>query len=103
MQLFGLSSELAGGPWRGLRSVYAEHLKNPGTKAYTYAEARSMFDLFSSVEISTPLTHGDLLDSEVGQRHRGAALRIANALWPRWLIRRALPGAGLFMLIRAVR
>jgi len=94
---------LAGRPWRGLRSVYAEHLESPGTKAYTYAEPRGMFDRFSSVEISTPLTHGDLLDSEAGQRHRGAALRIAKALWPRWLIRRALPRAGLFMLIRAMR
>lgn len=94
---------LKGRPLQSLRSIYSEYLESPGTKAYTYAEVRVIFDRFSSVEISTPLTHGDLLESEVGQRHRGAMLRIAKVIWPRWLIRRALPRAGLFMLIRAVK
>jgi SAM-dependent methyltransferase len=94
---------LAGRPWRGLRSIYAEHLESPGTKAYSYPEARDIFSRFSSVAISTPLSHGDLLDSEVGQRHRGLVLRIAKSIWPRWLICRILPRAGLFMLIEAVK
>ena len=90
---------LAGRPWRSLRSIYAEHLESPGTKAYSIAEARQLFAQFTDVKISTPLGHGDLLESDVGQRHRGIALTLAKAFWPRWFIRRFLPGAGLFMLI----
>jgi SAM-dependent methyltransferase len=92
---------LAGRPWRSLRSIYAEHLESPGTKAYSYAEARQLFAQFTDVNISTPLAHGDLLESDVGQRHRGIALTLAKALWPRWFIRRFMPSAGLFMLIEA--
>lgn len=33
---------LAGRPWRSLRSIYAEHLESPGTKAYSYIEARQL-------------------------------------------------------------
>ena len=92
---------LAGRPWRSLRSIYAEHLESPGTKAYPYIEARQLFTQFAAVQISTPLTHGDLLESDVGQRHRGIALTLAKVFWPRWFIRRFMPGAGLFMLIDA--
>lgn len=92
---------LAGRPWRRLSPIYAEHLESPGTKAYSVAEARQLFGAFSQVQITTPLGHGDLLESEVGQRHRGLALTLAKTLWPRWFIRRFLPGAGLFMLIEA--
>ncbi|CAM8625120.1 SmtA SAM-dependent methyltransferases [Burkholderiales bacterium] len=92
---------LAGKPWRSLRSVYAEHLESPGTKAYSIAEARQLFAEFTDVRISTPLGHGDLLESDVGQRHRGLALTLAKKLWPRWFIRHFLPGAGLGMMIEA--
>jgi len=92
---------LAGRPWRSLRSIYAEHLESPGTKAYSYTEARQLFAKFAEVKISTPLTHGDLLESDVGQRHRGPILTLAKRLWPRWFIRRFFPEAGLFMLIDA--
>ena len=92
---------LAGRPWRRLGSIYAEHLESPGTKAYSIAKARQLFTAFRDIQISTPLTHGDLLESDVGQRHRGLALTLTKILWPRWFIRRFLPGAGLFMLIEA--
>lgn len=92
---------LAGRPWRSLRSIYAEHLESPGTKAYSRDEARQLFAQFTDKKISTPLAHGDLLESDVGQRHRGIALTVAKALWPRWFIRRFMPDAGLFMLIEA--
>ena len=88
-------------PWRTLRSIYADHLESPGTKAYTVAEARQLLAGFDDVSIRTQLTHGDLLESGAGQRHQGALLAAARALWPRSLIRRALPGCGLFMLIQA--
>ena len=88
-------------PWRTLRSIYAEHLESPGTKAYSMAEARQLLAGFEDISIRTQLTHGDLLESGAGQRHRGALLAAARAVWPRSLIRRVLPGCGLFMLIRA--
>lgn len=67
---------LTGKLWLSLNNIYARHLESPGTKAYTVHEARVLFEKFSEVKISTVLTHGDLLDSDVGQRHRGYLLFI---------------------------
>lgn len=94
---------LTGRPGRTLADIYARYLESPGTKAYTTDEARGLFTRFSSVEIETVLTHGDLLSSAAGQRHRGSWLTIARALWPRAIIRALLPRRGLFMLIKATK
>jgi len=91
---------LAGRPWRSLDDVYAVHLESPGTKAYTKDEAADLFADASDLHIETVLTHGDLLEGLAGQRHQGLILSMARLLWPRFLIRRLVPGAGLFMLIR---
>lgn len=88
-------------PWLSLRQIYARYLESPGTKAYSIAEARRLFSEFSSVGIRVVLTHGDLLESMAGQRHQGPLLSLARRIWPRALIRRLLPGLGLFMLIEA--
>lgn len=88
-------------PWRSLGSLYAEHLESPGTKAYSRSEARRLFQAYAAVHIETVLTHGDLLTSAAGQRHRGPLLALARRVWPRWAFKRLTPGAGLFMLIRA--
>lgn len=88
-------------PWVSLREIYAQYLESPGTKAYSNDEARKLFTVFSSVSIKTPLTHGDLLESNVGQRHKGVVLSIVKKIWPRWLIRIVMPNSGLFMLIEA--
>jgi ubiquinone/menaquinone biosynthesis C-methylase UbiE len=90
-------------PWMPLGEIYAQYLESPGTKAYSVNEARQLFATFSEVRIRTVLTHGDLLESDAGQRHRGMSLKIAKRLWPRWIIRHAFPGAGLFMLIDATK
>jgi SAM-dependent methyltransferase len=86
-----------------LTSLYARYLESPGTKAYSVAEARRLFSAFREVRIRTVLTHGDLLESAEGQRHRGWLLGVARKIWPRWFIRRFFPKAGLFMLIEAKR
>lgn len=88
-------------PWLTLPQIYSRYLESPGTKAYSVAEARQLFSAFSQLRIRTVLTHGDLLESDAGQRHQGAFLSLAKKLWPRALIRRLLPRAGLFMLIEA--
>ena len=90
-------------PWMTLTDIYARYLESPGTKAYSLAEARRLFAAFSSIEIQTVLTHGDLLESGAGQRHRGAFLAIARGIWPRALLRRFATGHGLFMLICATK
>lgn len=87
-------------PWTTLRAIYADHLESPGTKAYSKAAARRLFADFSSVRVWTRLSHGDLLESEAGQRHAGPLLSLARALWPRPLLR-LVPSLGLFMLIEA--
>lgn len=94
---------LAGRPTRSLSDIYARHLESPGTKAYTVDEARALFRRFANVQVETVLTHGDLLQSGAGQRHRGPLLTIARALWPRRILKRLMPGHGLFMLISAKR
>lgn len=92
---------LTGRPWRTLNYIYSRYLESPGTKAYSVGEARALFAAFSKVQIKTVLTHGDLLESEAGQRHGGMLLSIARRFWPRRLIRWVFPQAGLFMLIEA--
>jgi SAM-dependent methyltransferase len=88
-------------PFLSLESIYAKYLESPGTKAFSRAEAFDLFADFTYVNIKTPLAHGDLLQSSVGQRHRGFFLAIARLFWPRWFIRRFFSGNGLTMMITA--
>jgi SAM-dependent methyltransferase len=90
-------------PWTSLAQIYARYLESPGTKAYTCSQARAMFGRFATVDVSTVLTHGDLLESAAGQRHEGAMLAVARRIWPRTLLRRFASGHGLFMLITATK
>ncbi len=101
LMLWARYALLAGRPWMPMREVYARYLESPGTKAYTVNEARKLFAAFSQVEITTVLSHGDLLTSMAGQRHKGALLSLARGVWPRSLLKRFFPGLGLFMLIQA--
>ncbi len=90
-------------PWTSMREIYDRYLESPGTKAYTPNEARALMSGFEDIRIRTVLTHGDLLESGAGQRHRGPLLTLARRIWPRWLIRRMAPGMGLFMLIEGTK
>lgn len=90
-------------PWTSLATIYARYLESPGTKAYSVRQARELFREFGSVEIVTTLTHGDLLDSEAGQRHSGALLELVRRMWPRSLLRKVAKRQGLFMLITAIK
>lgn len=97
---FGL---LAMNPFRSLEEIYARHLESPGTKAFSRNQALKLFEDFTYVDINTPLSHGDLLESSVGQQYTGFALSIARLIWPRWIIRRFFPNNGLFMMITAYK
>jgi len=87
-------------PLLTLEEIYSTFLESPGTKAYSRKQAKELFFSFKSIDIKTPLTHGDLLESDVGQRHKGLILTIASRVFPRWLVRLVMPNSGLFMLIR---
>ena len=93
-----------GRPLTSLASIYARHLESPGTKAFTPAEARAMILPFATnVAVRAELTHGDLLSSGAGQRHKGALLDLARRLWPRGLLKRVATHNGLFLLISGQR
>jgi SAM-dependent methyltransferase len=87
-------------PFMTLDQIYARYLESPGTKAYSVEEARCLFPGAAGIDIRTILTHGDLLTSEAGQRHKGLVLSAARMIWPRYLIRRFFKDHGLCMLIR---
>ena len=90
-------------PFTSLKTIYSKYLESPAPKLYSKNEAKKLFSDFSVVEIKTVLTHGDLLQSEAGQRHRGPLIEIARKIWPRKLIQLLLPNAGLFMLIKVTK
>lgn len=90
-----------GRPWVSLDEIFSQYLESPGTKAYSVPAARQMFARWSEVNVSTVLSHGDLLESGAGQRHAGALLSLARRMWPRAALKRFLPGLGLFMMIDA--
>jgi SAM-dependent methyltransferase len=90
-----------GRPWLTLSNIYSSYLESPGTKAYSVEEARALFSAFSEVNITTRLSHADLLESEAGQRHCGLLLQLARKLWPRSILKRLFPRQGLCMLIEA--
>jgi ubiquinone/menaquinone biosynthesis C-methylase UbiE len=90
-------------PWRSLEYIYDHYLESPGTKAYSYKGARELLSQFDIHSIETPLGHGDLLTSPVGQRHRGILLTVARAIWPRTLLKLILPTHGLGMMITCTK
>jgi len=74
-------------PFAGLRSLIESHVESPGTKAFTIAELRALFQRFCNVEIEPTVTAYDL---RVGRR------------WfaPRWLLGLVPKGLGWFVLVR---
>lgn len=86
-------------PFRSLQYIYHHYLESPGTKAYSYKEAKVLFNKFKIISIESPLGHGDLLTSEAGQRHKGTLLSIARKIWPRWFFKLFMPNSGLSLMI----
>jgi ubiquinone/menaquinone biosynthesis C-methylase UbiE len=86
-------------PYRSLEFIYHNYLESPGTKAYSYEEAKLLFSKFKIISIDSPLGHGDLLTSDAGQRHRGLILTLAKKLWPRWFFKTFMKKYGLSLLI----
>jgi SAM-dependent methyltransferase len=92
-----------GKPWTSLRTIYATYLESPGTQAFSRKEAHRLFEGVIDLRLRVALTHGDLLESGAGQRHRGFCLTLARRLWPRWLLRRVARPFGLFLMISGTK
>jgi len=90
-------------PFTSLNKIFCNYLESPGTKAYSITEAKELFYKFKSVNITTVLTHGDLLTSEAGQRHKDILLDIARIIFPIFIIKTFFPKNGLFMLIELIK
>ena len=78
---------LKGKPFKKMSEIYSDYLESPGTKAYTVSEAKELTTLFSKSEIKVQLSFGDLLEGDVGARHKGLMLSIAKMFYPRPLIK----------------
>jgi ubiquinone/menaquinone biosynthesis C-methylase UbiE len=78
---------LKGKPLRGLNEIYSDHLESPGTKAYTVSESKKLTKLFKKSNITVQLSFGDLLEGDVGARHKDLLLTIAKIVYPRSLIK----------------
>lgn len=78
-------------------------MESPGTKAYTCHEARERFQGASKVSTGVEPTHGDLLESGAGQRHKAPVLAVARRLWRRRLLRRVGKRFGLFLLVSGTK
>ena len=88
-------------PLKSLNEIYSKHLESPGTKAYSMPEAKELSRNFSRTEYKIQLCHGDLLEGDVGSRHKGILLSTAKLIYPRFLLKfinRLFP-IGLFLLI----
>ena len=86
-------------PFRSLDYIYHHFLESPGTKAYSYKEAKELFKKFEMISIDSTLGHADLLTSEAGQRHKGYVLSLARKIWPRWFFKKFMPKYGLSLMI----
>ena len=90
-----------GRPFRDLNAIYSEYLESPGTKAYSISEAEKLTKLFRKSTMKVQLSFGDLLEGDVGVRHKGILLTVAKAVYPRSLIKllAKLFPFGLYLLI----
>lgn len=74
-------------PLKKISEIFSEYLESPGTKAYTINEAKKLTRFFSKSEIKVQLSFADLLEGDVGARHKSLMLNVGKMLYPRTLIK----------------
>lgn len=95
---------LKGKPFRTLYDVYFHHLESPGTKCYTPAQAKALFQGYSKVDIQVQMNHGDLMLWDKTQKSHGSLVtRLLRRVWPRWFFRVFMPNHGLYLMIQATK
>jgi SAM-dependent methyltransferase len=88
---------------RTIDDVIAKENESPGTRAYAAADLRLLLRAFSSARYRACLSHADLLEGDIGARHKGIVLSLAKAFWPRRVLRRMPPWLGSCWLIEATK
>lgn len=86
---------------KSLEAVYSDYLESPGTKAYTIKQAKNLTKKFENVDLKVQICFGDLLEGDVGQRHKGPLLSFVKLIYPKRIINwisNFFP-FGLFLLI----
>jgi len=93
------------GIWQGksLRQSVFDHLESPGTKTYTFREARGLFTEFRAVDFRLVFSPGDLLLHQPSPRFQSRLYRLVWHLFPRALVRSIGRQWGLFLLITATK
>lgn len=94
---------LSGAAPRSLDEAVSRFAESPGTRVYSEAQARELFDGFASVTMTSTLTMGDLLVGPMGRRHGGRLLDAVRRVWPRPLIHAIGPCIGSDLLVEARR
>ncbi len=97
---FGL---LARKPFSSVKDLISQHLESPGTKAFTCEE---MSELLAKIGFAQPqgkvtLGPSDLLSLKLSRRYASEIYRVAQALYPRWLVKAMGDRYGLFLFFQA--
>lgn len=88
-------------PFISISSIYSKYLESPGTKAYSIKEIKKILKEYKIIECKVQLSFSDLLEGDVGQRHKGRLLSIIKIIYPKFLIKiisKIIP-IGLYLLI----
>lgn len=88
---------------KSLRQCVCDHLESPGTKSYTEAEAKELFEQFRDLKMGVVFSPGDLLLHRPSARYQSALYRLAWKFFPRLLVRAFAKRWGLFLLITATK
>lgn len=90
---------------QSLSDVISKHMESPHTSIYSIPEALQMLSKvgFRSIEITPRLMQGDLFDFPISDRYDGTLIRVAQKLFPRWLVRSFGHRYGGMLMIKAVK
>ncbi len=96
---------LVGRPSVTVQDVVAKHLESPGTKVYGAHEiCRVLADIgYRDIRTETVLGPSDLLLMDLSEKYCSAVYRVAQKIYPRWLVRRLGNKYGLLLLVKADR
>ncbi|MDH3602520.1 MAG: class I SAM-dependent methyltransferase [Candidatus Tectomicrobia bacterium] len=100
-KVYLLHGLLALRPFASIDSLLADHMESQGTKAYTMAQAQTLFAQFADVRVQPTLTCYDTWRGY--QTREGALFKVAKQLWPAWFIQRLGDRYGWNLLISGVK
>jgi len=96
---------LARKPFSRVKDLIYQHLESPGTRAFTCREANDLLSKMGFAQISSEVTLGpsDLLSMRLSDKYTSVIYRIAQKLYPRWLVKISGNRFGLFLFLQAMK